>query len=376
MGPVVWALDWPEGSVIDWVTCKIPLGEPHPELRAGEHLIVAADGSIDKAWALPLPVPGSHDSNLYVTSTWHPGKPEHRLMPGSSYLYLTGNPVKWWQGHNVWGTDRLRELLAVTADVVCHLLEVDVTPEVRRLWWQGWIPLTRVDCTKMVEFPSRADVRAYLRMLEMGARSRRSGAVTKGSTVYFGLGSRYWMLKYYSKGDELDSKSVKHQLPEGIMYREPILEYADRTLRVELQLRGMELERLGLQMARAWEPETAMEVLEAYVSKIQTQELIELPSDVLEALPGRLVSVYEAWRAGHDLRALYAKNTFYRYRRELLEVGGIDISLPAPADGTENVVQFRRTSEYRTLGVPEWAKGSLVYYEPPSFPLCEQPTLF
>lgn len=353
--------------MIDWISCKLPIGNEHPHLDAGQHLILDHQGEIEKAYPRPLPLEGSHDSRLLIASAWHPGNPARRLRPGASYLYLSGNPIKFWQGHNLFGTDDLKHLLAVTAERVCALLRIETTPEVRSLWWGGWVPLTRVDSTIMLHYGSRQDVRAVIRTASLHSRSRHGAAQTRGGTVYLGLASRRWTLKLYSKGDELDNKSMKHQLPTQLSHRDKLTNYADTALRVELQLRGLELERRGLSMAAAWSPTTSLDVLREKLETTTMHVNHRIPSEILEDLPGRLVAVYEAWRAGHDLRALYSRTTFYRYRKQLLELG-VDILAPSPLpdpDQTENVVPLNRVLEGVPATVPDWAKDTPLYFQPP-----------
>lgn len=338
--------------MIDWISCKLPLGEPHPELVGGAHIVIDNLGNVEREYSRFLGVEGSHDSSMHVMGT------------GSTWLYLTGNPVKWWQGHNLFGTDDLQNLVAATASRVLALLEIDVAPEVCALWWEGLVPLTRVDCTGMVEFPCREDGRAFVRHQEGALRSRKGRCELKGSTAYLQKESRRWTLKLYVKGDELECGKKDHELPAGIWNRDRLMEYADCAVRFELTLRGPELHRRGLDWANLWDPGTAMQELEETMKGVTTQETFELPSDVLDRLPARLVGVYRAWEAGDDLRAFYSKAYFYKLRKQLLDCG-IDISVPRPREGTpDNVRSFRRVVEYRPMQVPAWAIGTPLYYEP------------
>lgn len=51
--------------------------------------------------------------------------------------------------------------------------------------------------------------------------------------------------------------------------------------------------------------------------------------DLLEgSLPRKLRMALIAWRAGTDLRSMYANRTWYRMRRELLDAVGVDIASP------------------------------------------------
>ena len=95
---------------------------------------------------------------------------------------------------------------------------------------------------------------------------------------------------------------------------------------------------------------------------MQLNDTIRLVEDEIAGLPGRLVAVYDAWRAGRDIRALYSRPTFYRYRNALLKYG-VDIGRVRPrAVVTEN--EYVAGEPLRAMlsgpGVepPEWAKGT------------------
>ncbi|KLB40221.1 hypothetical protein XEUV206_13880, partial [Xanthomonas euvesicatoria] len=56
--------------------------------------------------------------------------------------------------------------------------------------------------------------------------------------------------------------------------------------------------------------------------------------------------------------------TFYKYRSELLS-HGVDIATLVPRE-VSNVVPLFRTLEAVPAPVPDWAVGTLLYFEPPS----------
>lgn len=88
-----------------------------------------------------------------------------------------------------------------------------------------------------------------------------------------------------------------------------------------------------------------------------------LTPDSLDGLPGRLIAVYKLWKDGEDLRALYPKASFYRYRAELLK-HGIDINVRQPAK-PENVIPLVRVLRPEAISqVPDWAVGTELYFDP------------
>jgi II/X family phage/plasmid replication protein len=87
-----------------------------------------------------------------------------------------------------------------------------------------------------------------------------------------------------------------------------------------------------------------------------------LPDEVIETLTAAQHNAYLAWLAGNDLRDSMTRPSFYRLRAKLL-VHGIDISTLMPRD-VSNVVPLHRVLEAVPAGVPDWAVGTLLYFEP------------
>jgi len=87
-------------------------------------------------------------------------------------------------------------------------------------------------------------------------------------------------------------------------------------------------------------------------------------SDDLFDIPNHARMTYELWSLGRDVRQFIGKTKFYKDRKALLEFG-VDISVPKPTD-TENinVVPLKRVLELTPAGVPEWAYGTKLMFEP------------
>lgn len=91
-----------------------------------------------------------------------------------------------------------------------------------------------------------------------------------------------------------------------------------------------------------------------------------LSAEKLDGLPPRLVLLYQNWKDGHDIKKVLPKNTFYRYRRQLLEFG-IDIAIKqgVRAEPNPNVIEFRRVLRPQLCDqVPAWAYGTPLMFEP------------
>jgi II/X family phage/plasmid replication protein len=98
------------------------------------------------------------------------------------------------------------------------------------------------------------------------------------------------------------------------------------------------------------------------MNALELNDTLLLADDVVESLPSRLVPIYDAWKAGRDLQKLYARRTFYRYRKALLSFG-IDIARVQPrVVVAENQyplgVPLRQLLSAPFADVPDWARGT------------------
>ena len=307
----------------DWVSAVFDPGPLWPAgvkmFETGQLLEVSPDGEIVKRRGLPVLFEGSHDSRLMVASQ------------DGMQLYLSGNPVKHIQGHNLFGS----------SDVWGLWLEAGVrVGQARNRMFpspfgaQLFSPprFTRVDLTRSYRFPSDAQAREWLRDVAAAARSRHGGALTKGGTVYFGQHSTRWSFKVYAKADELQAKGKGHALSDKLPVeaRKLLTDWAGGVVRFELTLRSKELVKLGQQ----WDAGT---VWRAYYERLTWNRNVDV-SEGLDMVDKAKLTLPQAgylarWRLGEDLRLIVSKPTFYRTRRALLEAVGVDIaSAPPPRE--------------------------------------------
>jgi II/X family phage/plasmid replication protein len=342
---------------IDWVTLKVPLFFDGI-INGGNVISCNEDGQIDYKIDKRKSVRGSHDSNLTIRTC--------DIFPTTTGVMTTmveisGNPVKWFQGHNLFGTPDLLNLVYETVLRFCEILNIPKNENFLSSVRKGAFTISRIDLTAMYSLDSRNDVYAWLNHAEKTCRTRSGTALSKGNTVYLNKSSERWGWVFYSKGDEVDSHPL-HTDWEGSSLKP----FADNKLRAELRLRGKELEKIGLRLGTGWANIELLDIFKDYASRIDMTEQ-DIKSVDLEKLPMKLRSTYELWVMGKDVRMFISKRTFYRHRKELLAFG-IDISVPVPSEETNvNVVPFRRVLELQPVGVPSWAEGTNMYFEPRKF---------
>ena len=345
--------------MIDWITAKIPFFYPGI-ISDGEVVSVTRDGEVEYAVIKRLSVRGSYDGAITLRTV------EVDADGNTILAELSGNPVKFLQGHNLFGSDDLLNLVAETVLRVSEILEAPQPDHVFKMVRMGDYTLSRVDINRMFALGSRAEVLAYLYTMSTSTRTRSQGPVTKGHTVYLNKDSRRWTFKFYSKGQEAALKRNRKQgtldLPENLK------EWVDSMLRAELTLKSNELRELSLHAAFNWRAVEAFDLFAHYAERIEmsAQKPISDLSELMQKLnPKAAVSSYQLWADGHDVRQMLPKNTFYRHRRALLE-HGIDISMPAPSrdEKQPEAVPLCKTLELKPATLPHWVPGTEYLFEP------------
>ena len=342
--------------MIDWITLPdFPCRHPQP-VDGGHVLSVDRDGNMEWSSKKFLKVVGSSDASIRIKTT-----AVDRDGTGT-HLAIDGNPAKFLQGHNLWGTDDLVGLVVAFMDKLVPLVGLDPTPWDRQLWLRGCFRLTRTDLTRMFRLANRADALAWIRQAEQTATMpyRGKGQITKGNTLYFGKHSRRSALKFYAKGQEFEANGspAMKELPA-------LVEYADSALRAEYVIRSMELKRLGLDCAANWDENTSSGVTLEVLGKLHMDDYTMITPERIDELRPAVRAVYQLWKEGHDIRGMYPKPTFYRYRKQLLDTLSVDIANVQPRDDKlSNVVPLIRVLEATEMTVPDWAYGTPLYAEP------------
>lgn len=341
--------------MIDWLSfyafCT------HEPIEGSKHLVISPDGSIEKERHLGRDVSGSYDDTVKV---WTTGV--HPQTRKGCKLYVTGNPCKFLQGHNLFGWHEPHGLVVGMMDALTHHLGLQPTKAERDEWLRGIVQLTRVDINLMFDVRSSANARAWIRAAESQSCTRQGRAQMKGGTLYWQKTSRRWAVKAYVKADEIKAGKKHRPAPHADL---PALhEWNEGLLRLELTLRKPELEKERLDVVANWNDETPEEMFNEYVGRIKMSENVELKPEEIEGLPPRLRLTYDAWRRGDDLRAMLPARTFYRYRRQLLEYG-VDIRVKREKEH-ENVIPLMRVIEAVPASPPDWVYGTDLFYEPPA----------
>lgn len=341
--------------MIDWLSGKIHFLHNSEQLPSGSVVSVDSDGSIEWQTNKRIVVKGSHDSTFTIRTD-----PTSEVLEGLfTRLEFSGNPVKFLQGHNVWGSSDLTGLAYESIIKALGSLGLELAEAERKVLFEGRFSISRVDINQMYSMGSLESVNQWLHSAEFCARTRQGKGHFSGSTLYFQKKSTRWSLKFYSKGSEI--KASGHQLPREFLDAKSFHDYASDKLRAELTLRTKELKKLGLDTGSSWGDNEHVDVFQDYMGRLDMSEQKQLDDLVLK-LSNAFRSTYLTWKEGYDVKSLLPKNTFYRHRRVLLE-HGVDISIPS-GNKPNNVIPLMRIIEAIPAEIPDWAYGTNYYFEP------------
>lgn len=295
--------------MIDWVKADLPLSSPLG-LPHGSVLRLSPDGEIEWQSIAWHDVPnGSGDTSV-------------RLRAWSDTLEISGNPNKWFQGHNLWGSD---DLVGLTVDLALAALAAlgarPPEPDQAR-WRAGGFAVRLAHVTVMFDLGTDDAVIEYLRWLEGAAASnRRVNGLRKGATVSWT--TRSLRMKAYHKLQEiLDTRGLANH-PQ----RAQLLAWASGKLRWEIELRSRELKRLRLDTAAMWAALGDTQKLALAYAKLVEMPIRQNPKIAGLDVPQHLRGTLFLWSQGVDLRVSLSRRTYYRHRRELLRYG-YDITRP------------------------------------------------
>lgn len=345
--------------MIDWATVIVPCRHHAADLASGVVMILSPDGDLEKTYERPTLLRGSWESKTHVSSH-NPDDPYLGFgLRGDScasspvhdqderfWIRIDGNPAKWRAGHNCWGTDDSGLIWWWICDVLGMLglkLDRDTCRRVR---------LNRIDVTRSFRLESNDDVARWIRAAELHAtmKYRGRGNIGKGQTLYWGKNSKRWGGKVYGKAKELTDRPI----PEVVPKRDSVRSWADGIIRVEFRYLALELRRLEIKYLSDLTPARVPDLWNRAMDRLNlnTRQSVEQ----VPAVSRSALTTYYLWRQGVDPQTELPRSTWYRHRRELLEVG-VDIAVPA-ALGTDRP-DLGRELVARPARVPEWATDDL-----------------
>lgn len=344
--------------MIDWLTAKIPFFA-EGTISEGQILCISPDGEIEYSIDKRLPVVGSYESRVMIRTC------EVDADRNTTMVELSGNLVKFIQGHNVFGTT---DLLNLVAEGVLKLSDILQCPQPENTFnrvLHGAYYLSRVDINELFWLGDQATVNAVLHSLGINTRTRSHSALMEAETVYWNKSSKRHTIKAYNKYTEV--LNPKNKKPGTIELPPNILEFLKGIIRIELVLKRRELadHLLGLNLAANWANIEESAIFYDYVGRINMNTLRTTDELVNQVKSNAVLGSYLKWKSGIDLRATMSKTNYYKHRNELLK-HGVDISIPyRPDQPTAEIIPFvRHPIEFKPAPIPDWVYGTNLFFEP------------
>lgn len=338
--------------MIDWITAVVKFQHEKP---IGGNITTQIDWNENLKWQTqsPRPLKGSYEDQVSIKSEHKDGY--------CSHIFIHGNLVKFFQGHNIFGSEDVKGLLSEFLlslpnhiDIgqhespITHILDAEIH---------------RLDITYNFRLQSREQVNTWISATESSAtmKYRGRGVMTSG-TLYYGKHSKRWALKFYSKGKELEDNVRKHRA-----VNKALKQHSDSLLRAELVMRRLELKKQGLGTIKEIEKLEnygLSDLFEKYIGGLEIGEHTMKIVDYQNELTGTQQAAYQIWLQGYDLREVYPKSTFYDHRRNIFKKIGVNVAVQR--------TEVKTTVTYPTIDfiraefepIPEWAIGTDFYFEP------------
>ena len=156
-------------------------------------------------------------------------------------LSVETSVVKFLQGHNIFGTNRVQFLCLSMAKQLYHQIGLSFTPDEIKIVREKRFQLNRLDLVCSYRLNSQSEVVDALEECfnHLRATGRNWSVYGKEGieTVYSGQSSTRVAEKFYNKYVEL----TRRQIPSTVKERDSLLEIAKKLLRYEVVFRGKEL---------------------------------------------------------------------------------------------------------------------------------------
>ena len=337
--------------MIDWISASIPLR--HMPIKAGHFLLFDEDGQILSDKPISKVFKGSFESKISLRS--------QGAIDEQGYcdcIFINGNPAKFLQGHNVFGSD---DLLGLLRGLFTELMKVsDLGIDALQIMCSvNAATISRIDFTKSIMFENRLQARSYIKELSMIAHTRNGRPNQKGWTLAFQATSKRWSVIVYTKGDEL----ATHKPNEKFQHTEYIEKQADNLVRVELRLRTLELMRQNCRKAQQLTPSKLHQMYADFIGRIQMTTTVNVTSEEISKLTRAHQATYLLWKNGVNVQAEMTERTYFRHLSAIKKIG-VDITYPYQESSLSNVVPLKMTIKGKSYQIPEEAYQKGLVFQP------------
>jgi II/X family phage/plasmid replication protein len=332
--------------MIDWATIKIKFR--HKPLDAGRITSINADGTVEFDICKKISIRGTYESNTLLRSSGDLDKDGY-----CSDLLIDGNPSKFLQGQNIFGTDDINLLVVKWFQSICHELNMFYSPFDSYRLSRGDYEINRVDINGMFKMNHQADVIAYLIALGQSGGTKYQRAYYQKGSVYFNKGSRRYSIVFYSKHEEIKSRKKGHRLEFNSELKTKLFELSKGLIRIEARILSLELKDRNILTGGDLVQYGIDKLYGEFMKKIQINGNMRISDEKASQMPSKLRGTYELWLSGLDLRSMMSRSTFFAHKKLLKSDYGIDIDSGERETGS-NVVSLNRVLELEPMEIPSF----------------------
>jgi hypothetical protein len=270
------------------------------------------DGNINNGYKLSAPKNSIQNTKYYEEKVY--GR-HHELMHVVSIskdeLRISGSPLMFLQGQNVFGTDDINALVHQVAMHITHQLVITPTKKNIKAWKKGLFQVIRLDITYNFLMPSRDSVVDWLAEAGLNVWSGkqyvdaiRSSSLQGFETIMLGKSSRFISVKFYDKYKQLQSNKSMEDMATTYPAIRQLLDHSQRLLRCEIRLHHKYLKRNNLTKGK----DLTLAVLrQHYFNKLNSVNFGSstiLPKSAITSLTKTEYFTYKLWLRGENVKEL------------------------------------------------------------------------
>lgn len=270
------------------------------------------DGNVNNGYKLSVPKNSQQNTRFYEEKVY--GR-HHDLMHAVSIskdeLRISGSPLMFLQGQNVFGTDDINALVHQVAMHIAHQLIITPAKKNIQSWKKGLFKVIRLDITYNFLMPSRDSVIDWLAEagLSIGSGKQYVDAIRSSSlqgfeTVMIGKSSRLISVKFYDKHKQLQSNESMKDMAMTYPAIKKLLTHSQRLLRCEIRLHHKYLERNNLTQGKDLTPAVLRQHFFGKLNSVDLGSSTILSKSVLTSLTKTEYFTYKLWLLGSSVRDL------------------------------------------------------------------------
>ena len=265
---------------------------------------------------------------------------------------ISGSPTKWLnRGHNIFGCNDIEKCLSDFIREILAKAEIKLADwELQRVNDFKVFP-TRIDLTMNFRCETENDVSRILYGLSTQATSSyQNRQAVNGQSVYFGKSSKVKTLLFYNKKEEFlkNNKKVAGVVADNF---ETIFEETKNLLRFELRLKSQWLrDRSCSSLRDVFSHDDYKNIMVNEMNKLNLGQLdlsekeLDTQYDKIKyALEGQriknsVLNTFESWRNGRRLMDAVSEKTYYKHRKLIEGITGIDVKNIRNVSGEAKVI--------------------------------------